>query len=208
MKLKTINTILAAGFCAAATSQAGTFFTTTFSEDYSAYDLNGDGEIKLTNDIPPDDDFYGALLSAGWTTVVYDGGGNAGIVPGVDLWGFGSGTTGLALTKDYTGIIAEGDVFTIDATVRRDYTYGMEILIDGVVVAGSKNEAAPGNVLGQVSYTATAADVGKPLVFSYGHYDNWAETTSITFGVTPVPEPSSSALFGLGGLALLLRRKR
>ena len=39
-------------------------------------------------------------------------------------------------------------------------------------------------------------------------WDNSLEAITLTFDITAVPEPSSTALLGLGGLALMLRRKR
>ena len=39
-------------------------------------------------------------------------------------------------------------------------------------------------------------------------WDNTAKSITLTFDITAVPEPSSTALLGLGGLALMLRRKR
>jgi len=39
-------------------------------------------------------------------------------------------------------------------------------------------------------------------------WDNSLEAIILTFDINAVPEPSSSALLGLGGLALMLRRKR
>ncbi|MEZ7957082.1 MAG: PEP-CTERM sorting domain-containing protein [Rubritalea sp.] len=39
--------------------------------------------------------------------------------------------------------------------------------------------------------------------------DGLAGTTSIdNFSITAVPEPSSTALLGLGGLALIMRRRK
>ena len=39
-------------------------------------------------------------------------------------------------------------------------------------------------------------------------WDNSLEAIILTFDINAVPEPSSTALLGLGGLALMLRRKR
>jgi hypothetical protein len=52
------------------------------------------------------------------------------------------------------------------------------------------------------SYTATAADAGKPMgIVIYGRSNTWADD------VTLIPEPITLGLLGLGGLALI-RRKR
>ena len=39
-------------------------------------------------------------------------------------------------------------------------------------------------------------------------WDDSLEAIILTFDINAVPEPSSTALLGLGGLALMLRRKR
>ena len=39
-------------------------------------------------------------------------------------------------------------------------------------------------------------------------WDDSLEAIVLTFNINAVPEPSSTALLGLGGLALMLRRKR
>lgn len=41
-----------------------------------------------------------------------------------------------------------------------------------------------------------------------GKLEITTDSLAITYGFTPVPEPSSTALLGLGGLVLILRRRR
>ncbi|MGB0776254.1 MAG: PEP-CTERM sorting domain-containing protein, partial [Akkermansiaceae bacterium] len=56
-----------------------------------------------------------------------------------------------------------------------------------------------------ISYTATATDDGKQIgIALWGAGDTAWDDAS----VTSVPEPTSAALLGLGGLALILRRKK
>ena len=54
-------------------------------------------------------------------------------------------------------------------------------------------------------YTATAADAGKTIGIALG--DN-ANADLVTLETVAVPEPSSAALLGLAGLALILRRRK
>lgn len=56
-----------------------------------------------------------------------------------------------------------------------------------------------------LSYTAIAADAGKPIGIAFWSADDAAYDD---VSVTSIPEPSSAALLGLGGLALLLRRRK
>ncbi|MBT8036430.1 MAG: PEP-CTERM sorting domain-containing protein [Verrucomicrobiae bacterium] len=59
--------------------------------------------------------------------------------------------------------------------------------------------------------TAGVSDVaaGTDITFGYlGGAGGGEELSSFTITAAPVPEPSSTALLGLGGLALILRRRK
>ena len=79
------------------------------------------------------------------------------------------------------------------------------------VVAGSSNSTV---VNAAVSYTFTnvAADALGKIAIDWGHITSdrganvWATTTAMS--IAAVPEPSSAALLGLGGVALILRRRK
>ncbi len=63
------------------------------------------------------------------------------------------------------------------------------------------------------SFTFTASGTTETLSIKYNHTngDSFTGFDSTNFKVTPVnpvPEPSSAALLGLGGLALILRRRK
>ena len=60
----------------------------------------------------------------------------------------------------------------------------------------------------RISGTSLVADIGGKLTFSVAA--SGSNTNALLNGVTItlVPEPSSTALLGLGGLALILRRRR
>ena len=78
------------------------------------------------------------------------------------------------------------------------------------VVAGSSNSTV---VNAAVSYTFTdvEADASGEIAIDWGHITSdrganvWATTTAMS--IAAVPEPSSAALLGLGGVALILRRR-
>ena len=72
-------------------------------------------------------------------------------------------------------------------------TYSKTFSISGLGIAG----------------VTTAADLDYYLIQFAQEEDGLAGTTSIdNFSITAVPEPSSTALLGLGGLALIMRRRK
>ena len=192
MKLKNYYNVAAITMAATMSSQAATVFTDTFS--YAAInDFTGEG---------------------GWTTVI----GAIGTDIGTDAAGFLWGING-ALEYNHTTIVAEGDEIAMNANIQRfvNYPYIMTLDLWDGADAGTRVEAATSNqtsgvaALTELTYTVTAADIlaGRDhVIFHYGHGNNWGETADVTFDVTTVPEPSSAALLGLGGLALIFRRRK
>ena len=121
--------------------------------------------------------------------------------------------------RNITGhIIAVGDVinygFTDHQGSRGDAT--MELVYDlgaggGVVAITGTGLVGDGNVNDQVytnSFTVQAGEawVGGLLGVGLSTSESYPEVDHITLSV--VPEPSSAALLGLGGLALILRRRK
>lgn len=167
------------------------------------------------------------LVEGGWTTLLAGGtlGNNFGSAAASSLmWGnpTAAGNTQAGLEYNHTTSLGNaGDTISMDANVFRGggSTYTMSIILWDGADAGTRNVVAtntddPGGGIGPlqalqtVSYTALPGDVGKEIIFVYEHSQNWGETADVTFDVTPVPEPSSTALLGLGGLALILRRRK
>jgi len=195
MKLKN-HCAVAAIFLAAATSlQAATVFTDTFN-----YTVDN-----------------AMVAEGGWTAWSGGGGSDAGTGK---YWGGGNNGSGNDdwVEYNYTTTLSEGDVISMDANVlrigsTRGYTMTID-LWDGAdgstraLAAGGVQDTPSSAALTTVTYTATSADVGKQVIFKYSHTNNWGETADVTFDVTAVPEPSSAALLGLGGIALILRRRK
>lgn len=195
MRLKTYIAAAAVGMAAMASAQAATVFSDTFN-------------YTVTNAF---------VAEGGWTSHTGTGGSDAG--SGI-MWGNGN-----VLEYQYSVAVAAGDVITMDATLQRDfggYFYSMDITMwdgadDGTRVqsafSNTEGSAAVGQTLPSLSYTVTAADIAAGrdhVVIQYSHSANWGETQDVTLDVTAaaVPEPSSAALLGLGGLALIMRRRK
>lgn len=193
MKLKNYCAVAAISLAAAVSSQAATVFSDTFN--YTVTDA--------------------FVAEGGWTSHTGTGGSDAG--SGI-MWGNGN-----VLEYQHTVAVAAGDVITLDGTLNRDwggYFYSMDITLwDGAddltrtqaAFSDTEGSAATAQALPSLSYTVTAADIiaGRDhVVIQYSHSANWGETQDVSLDITSVPEPSSSALFGLGGLTLLLRRRK
>lgn len=56
--------------------------------------------------------------------------------------------------------------------------------------------------------TATVNGAGELVVTLSGAADDWVIVDAVAIQAVAVPEPSSAALLGLGGLALILRRRK
>jgi hypothetical protein len=76
-----------------------------------------------------------------------------------------------------------------------------DLFINGVL-------GSSGNTLGSYSQLVTASNIGTIDVSFSNVVHVWGEIGVAGFALQQVPEPASAALLGLGGLALLLRRRR
>lgn len=161
---------------------------------------------------------YTFSVSGGYVANDLDAGDGAAD-GGIFVDGNNGGPPTSTVSFDFSGTIVAGEQYTFTTNLwQSSSSFGqtdVSLLVDGVSVAS----VDPGNVAGAgqnavVNYTALAGDAGKTLSFSVSSkraagggssdvgIDNWNLT------VVPVPEPSSTALLGLGSLALLLRRRR
>ncbi len=89
----------------------------------------------------------------------------------------------------------------------RSSAYDMTISMGGVSVPhkGSGNAMATKNYF---VFTAGATTETLSIAYNATNGSSYTGFNSTNFTVTPVPEPSSAALLGLGGLALILRRRK
>ncbi len=173
--------------------------------------------------------------TSGMTEGTYNGGGyfngvpngwtsNNGDVTVVTLSYQGGNTPGFS--SSFVDILAESQPVTLSQQVsgftvgqqytlsydwgNRDSAYDMTISMGGASDShkGSGLVAATSN---SFTFTAGAATETLSLAYNATNGTTWSGFNSTNFKVTPVnpvPEPSSAALLGLGGLALILRRRK
>ena len=119
--------------------------------------------------------------------------------------------------------IADGDEFTLTffmsttfGTSTLDYSliYGDTTqVISTAQVARDQNDAGGNdqrNTFLEVTLTGTADSsmAGQKVGIMYQGVTNFSVVDDVSLSVDTVPEPSSTALLGLGGLALILRRRK
>ena len=75
----------------------------------------------------------------------------------------------------------------------------------GIIALDADNSGSGSSVTNHDNTPSPPASVGDPVT---GFSHTLGRTYAFAINVTAIPEPSSVALLGLGGLALLLRRRR
>ena len=118
----------------------------------------------------------------------------------------------IVVGNTYTMTVAVGDR---DAGSRATFSgYDIRLLAGGSLVASTSSTVSPGDGTFtdvSFSYTAEAGDsglLGIELRETNGGGGKAVDFDNVRLSFTAVPEPSSTALLSLGGLALMLRRKR
>lgn len=139
--------------------------------------------------------------------------GDAGFDTLLDNLSFGGGTsTTIDLGAFTSGNVYEVQVFYTDQRVGglndRVMTYGSSTGGGTVDLEADPNNAA-GSPFGQFAIGTFTADGTDPdLSLATNGFGNAHITAWQVRDITPVPEPSSTALLGLGGVALILRRRK
>ncbi|QQL46366.1 PEP-CTERM sorting domain-containing protein [Sulfuriroseicoccus oceanibius] len=91
-----------------------------------------------------------------------------------------------------------------------DGTYSMTYGVDSLAGGGSHDMGGSGAGLNATEYTwtFTTGDTAENAVIDLSGSWNLNAVTIDSVAVAAVPEPSSTALLGVSGLALILRRRR
>ena len=116
---------------------------------------------------------------------------------------------GNAIGYEYSGTLGAGVGGQLALADGTWDTTPLTVLATQVVVAPTPGEFARGSV----SYTATAADAGKPIVVAFRKMQDpvWCEYVDFdnaALAMGAVPEPATMSLLALGGLAALIRRRK
>lgn len=122
-------------------------------------------------------------------------------------WEYGNGASGASGvgSADYTielGTINAG-VFTSLATLNQTIT----TTTNAEIFFGDDNEKAGNDLVFTTGGTVSGDDLSVRISIANSSIA-WAGFDNVTLDAEAVPEPSSAALLGLGGLALILRRRK
>ena len=127
-----------------------------------------------------------------------------------------TGKFGVTFPGDYT-FDSSSSTFDVDThvvyNVRADGL--MELYVNGVSQGTSTRNTPGAWVLtggaGKIGSTRGGGDVATGMMFGVASYDGELSSSDISglySAYSAVPEPSSTALLGLGGIALILRRRK
>jgi hypothetical protein len=146
----------------------------------------------------------GTTNTIGDQWVVYDLGDTYSL-GGANIWGYGGGSTDRVRSiNDFNISYATtlSDTFGSAASVANDFSGSVSNTLAQPSASGGSIQ--PGTFFSLSPTTARYALID--VVSSHSSSPDYVGLGEIRF--TTVPEPSSTALLGLGGLALLLRRSR
>jgi len=220
MKLKTHYTAIALSFGLVAASNAATLITpTSATSSTSATDftpvaniINNGGIVDASNSpiVPTMANYQSTHHQAGfngisWVTKNYnpDYFANGGPIPTL--------TFDLGASYDLTDFVYWG--YNSGGSGNEASVFNLTFSTDGVTYGNSVSFDQSGSPVGQGN-PATLSLGSTPITAQYVRVeitDNQGGIDRVALGevkFVAVPEPSSAALLGLGGLALLLRRRK
>ena len=149
--------------------------------------------------------------NTGWSYLGSAGsGGNDGGPHGLNFWGRNFTSTGTSdgdelAAGDYTlNFIA--NVGTVPLTIEAFAWDGATATSLGTATDITQSSWSAASH--QFSVAGGSALIGQDLQLKFSSTGGWYQFDTITGDFTAVPEPTTTALLGLGGLALILRRRK
>jgi hypothetical protein len=131
-------------------------------------------------------------------------------------WSGGNSASGTFGTFVFQGSTMATETLRLGVLYDSDWnlTWGTQTFTLTQTVGGSDTATTPtltlaGDGVDVVYFDITGIQDGDTFVLSYTDVAiNWAHIGGVTFDTVTVPEPTTTALLGLGGLALILRRRK
>jgi hypothetical protein len=197
----------------------GAFFTGEFGETISlavGETLTVTYGITLTGGTNAADNFRFVVGDYGTTAdQLWDGGWN--YITDSDMYQARTGVSGNVQSNGGNAVAlsatqVSSGTFLGDSTAA--YTYTFSVTRDSASTVDLVGSLVGGNGLLDQTYTVedrttTLFDYnGVGLLFGSSGDLEQASLSNASYSVTAIPEPSSAALLGLGGLALIIRRRR
>ncbi len=125
-------------------------------------------------------------------------------------FGDGGAAAGGTIAQTFDTIM--GTTYTVEFSIAGGDFDGSshQIIADAGGGLGGLTQAATNNTYSTHTFDFTATGTSTTLTFTDDLQSGGVSSDLILDGVsvTPIPEPSSTALLGLGGLALILRRRK
>lgn len=109
-------------------------------------------------------------------------------------------------TSDGVKTVLESGTFTLAASTNIYAGFYTSSLGSGIIALDANNSGSGASITDHDNTPTPPASVGDP-VSGFSHPGILTRTYAFEINVDPIPEPST-ALLGLGGLALMLRRRR
>lgn len=202
--MKTLLTTAAAVALVAASAQAATIIDTGTPVSGGQGDLGADAGQTFTTGVLGAENFLDTISIFGPAS------GATATVHGLELW---SDTDGDFQTWDIdTLLTTASNTGTLDNGATTTFTFGSTLALADNTVYAFRFTDGSGNAIGaRWGFTNDGDALSDGALFGGGSqpYGGGYDTAmTITTATAAVPEPSSTALLGLGGLALIMRRRK